>query len=484
MKQLLLIHGALGNSTEFDTIQAVLEKRYSVFVYDIPGHGTRSQELNSFTLDNLRNDLDEFIYQLGDVFIFGFSLGGYLALDAALRKTKNILGIVTLGTKLNWSPAIAEAEVNTLNVDFLTTKAASFYDYLEQLHGTHLNDLLTKTRTFIHSIGEQPLMNDKSTQQLTTPIRITRGGKDKMVTREESQKMAECSSNGLYFEIPSFIHPMGFLSPKLLANHIVLQIKSLEYKHLATQHGKLAYMKIGATTDPSKPLLLFLHEALGSIGQWKDFPSLLSEELGLPAIVLEMIGYGYSDDLQHERTARYLHEYAWEVLPSFLDQLDVKNKLILVGHSDGGTEALLYASRFSNRIAGIITLAAHIENELETKAGIPPAISAFEEGKLRGLEIFHGAKTENVFRRWADTWLSHPFSDWSIEKDLSQSPFPALIIQGYEDQYGTPNQVRKIVTTLGKNATPMFLNNCGHAPHLEQSKEVIQQIKLWYTQFN
>lgn len=484
MKQLVLIHGALGNATEFDTIRPILEKRFSVHVYDLPGHGKRVSELNSFTLDEVRNDLDQFIHQLGDVFIFGFSLGGYLALDAALRKNKNILGIVTLGTKLNWSPAIAAAEVNTLNVDFLKTKATSFYDYLVQLHGTHLNDLLAKTSAFIHSIGNQPLLNDNTTHHLTIPIRITHGGKDKMVTREESQKMAECSSNGLYFEIPSFIHPMGFLSPKLFANHVVHQLQSLEYERVATQHGKLAFVKIGATTDSSTPLLLFLHEALGSIGQWKDFPSLLSEELELPAIVLEMIGYGYSDDLQHERTVRYLHEYAWEVLPSFLDQLNVKNKLILVGHSDGGTEALLFASRFPNRIAGIITLAAHIENESETKAGIPPAISAYEEGKMTGLEIFHGAKTEDVFRRWSETWLSNQFSDWSIEKDLSEATFPALIIQGHEDQYGTPNQVRKIVTTLGKNATPMFLTNCGHAPHQEQTEAVIQHIKSWYTQFN
>lgn len=227
-------------------------------------------------------------------------------------------------------------------------------------------------------------------------------------------------------------------------------------------------------------ILLFLHEALGSIPQWKSFPQDLCDRLGLNGIVYERQGHGGSDPLVGTRTSRYLHDYAFEELPNFIENtIPKEKKIILVGHSDGGTIALLYASRFPDRIAQIVTMAAHVINEPETVAGIQPAIEAFEKGKLNGLKKYHGDKTTDLFYAWANTWKDGPFKNWDITSEIAAPELSGLFIQGEEDQYGTSKQLQLIKNNFEGESESHLIKNCGHHPHLEQPKVILDLIEDW-----
>lgn len=473
---LVLIHGALGTIQELEVVASLLSQEYEVHCYEIPGHGKRSEELNRFSLSKVASDLSGFLENLGPSYIFGFSLGGYLALHLAQQSEQNILGVITLGTKLEWNPSIAENETRALNIDFLRSKVPDFYTYLTKIHGDNLLPLLNATNTFMCELGNSPSIDHYSVRNLNIPVRIILGGKDKMVSKEESIKIATAIKNGHYFEIPHFIHPIGFLNNNHLAKAIKIQLRSLQYQFLELKDKTIAYQTIEKNR---KYRFIFLHEALGSIAQWKDFPEELCQKVDISGTILEMEGYGFSSAQEKERGADYLHRFALDDLPEIIKHLDYDEKLILVGHSDGGTNALLYSAHHPGKIAGIITMAAHILNEPETREGIPPAIKAYEDGKLQGLGLFHGEKTEKLFYDWANTWLSAEFKDWNITDDIENIKVPGLIIQGTNDQYGTDDQVHRISACFKGNAQSFFIENCGHAPHLEKQEEVIHAITKW-----
>lgn len=477
MENLILIHGALGSAQEFKSISSLLSKSFNVSLYEIPHHGKRSDSDISLSIEELTQDLERYISKKGRCYIYGFCLGGYLALCLAQKGNKDIKGIITQGTNLYWSPEIAKKEVCTLNIDFLKEKANPFYEYLIDLHGAYLPQLLEKTVDFMLALGYSPSISKNSVKSINCPVRMIRGGKDKMVSKEETVSICKSMGNGYYFEIPSFIHPLEFLNPKHVVRTIKVQIESFEYKWVNTVYGDIAYKVIG-TIDNQKPVLLFLHEAIGSIAQWKGFPELIAKNLGLPAVVLEFPGYGFSSEYNKKRNSEYLHHFAWDILPSFLKAISLEQEIIIIGHSDGGTNALLYSTRFPQKVKGIVTMAAHVLNEDETKVGIQPAIDAYESGKMKGLEMYHGQKTKSLFYAWANTWLAEDFSNWNISMEIRNNMIPALIIQGKEDQYGTVKQVN-IICDLLENAEPFFISDCGHAPHLEQTKSVIEKIKTW-----
>jgi pimeloyl-ACP methyl ester carboxylesterase len=479
MRKLIVIHGALGAAKEFNTMIPLLNKHFEVIPYELPHHGTKKNNRLSFNIDALTKDLLEFLASQEKCIIYGFSLGGYVALCAAQLDAKNIEGIITQGTKLDWSPEIAEKEIKSLDVSILKDKLPTFYEYLVGLHGEYLPDLLNKTASFMKELGENPALSESTLNKIDIPVRFTRGGKDRMVTEEETLKVAQHISNHSYFEIPFLPHPFGFIKPKYIARIIEVQAKSIDYKWCETKYGRIAYKLLGSVQS-EKTCLLFLHDALGSIAQWNDFPSNLSAHLNLPGIMIEFPGYGFSDNDPQTRDHNYLHNFATKVLPAFIEKVCPKNNLIIVGHSDGGTNALLYAAKFPSNVKGIVTMAAHYINEKETRAGIETAIKAFEEGKLRGLELFHGNKTRHLFYNWARTWLAEDFKTWDISNDIRASKVPALVMQGYDDQYGTVEQVKGICSLL-KNSEPYFIENCGHSPHREQTGIVINKIKQWST---
>jgi pimeloyl-ACP methyl ester carboxylesterase len=186
------------------------------------------------------------------------------------------------------------------------------------------------------------------------------------------------------------------------------------------------------------------------------------------------------DRLRTPRTENYLHEYAFEELKAFIEEIfSPDQRIILVGHSDGGTIALLYASKIPGKIAGIITMAAHVINEPETIAGIKPAVDAYENGKLQKLNDFHGDKTEALFYAWANTWNLEAFKTWNICQDINGIQSPTLVLQGEKDQYGSTRQMELIKESITADCELKLIQKAAHIPHLENKGVVINTIQTW-----
>lgn len=247
--------------------------------------------------------------------------------------------------------------------------------------------------------------------------------------------------------------------------------------HLGSKEINIQWINSSLLND-SKPVLVFLHEALGSIIQWKSFPADLCNSLNLPGIVIERSGHGKSSYLTEERDSFYLHHYATETLDVLREVLNPDQKYIFIGHSDGGSIALILASRNLKNLQALVTMAAHTFVEDETLAGIHPAIEAFEAGKLDGLYRIHGEKTKDLFYAWANTWLNPGFKNWDIRNEIQSFPQPVLALQGKNDQYGTEEQINSIVLNKA-NRKGMMIPNCGHHPHLEKKELVIREIENW-----
>ena len=229
-------------------------------------------------------------------------------------------------------------------------------------------------------------------------------------------------------------------------------------------------------TKKSPATLVFLHEGLGSIGQWRDFPACLSIMTGLPALVYERWGYGSSDALNIPRTVLYLHDEALISLPQVLEQVNI-NDAILIGHSDGGSIALIFSAIHGNKVRGIITEAAHVFVEDVTIAGIRQAAELYETTDLKyRLHKFHKNNTDSMFRAWADTWLAPWFRNWNIEEYLSRITCPLLIIQGEDDEYGTRAQVESIISQAGGPAEGFIVSDCGHVPHHQARESVLNEM--------
>jgi pimeloyl-ACP methyl ester carboxylesterase len=226
----------------------------------------------------------------------------------------------------------------------------------------------------------------------------------------------------------------------------------------------------------SKTIIVFLHEGLGCIEMWKNYPQKLCTFLNIKGLIYDRAGYGKSNGDLTKRQANYLHLAADE-LHQLLTSLQLLNhKIILYGHSDGGSIALIYASKYPQNINSIITEAAHIFVEKETIAGIKPAIKAFKTGKLDGLKKYHGSNYKNVFNAWANIWNHPSFKNWNIEKEITNIICPQLIIQGKNDQYGTLKQVENIAQHTKGQTITFIPENCGHSPYKEIEKDVFDKV--------
>ncbi|MDK9708921.1 MAG: alpha/beta hydrolase [Desulforhopalus sp.] len=233
--------------------------------------------------------------------------------------------------------------------------------------------------------------------------------------------------------------------------------------------------------ERDKPYLIFLHDALGCSAMWKDFPRLLCEKTGCPGLVYDRLGHGKSSPLSGSRTIHYLHQCALVELPAIITLLIPATRYFLVGHSDGGSIALIHASGKPVYLKGIITEAAHVFVEQETLAGIETATDAFYAGKLHRLSGHHGEKTADLFRAWSETWRNENFRSWNIEYLLPSIACPALILQGSEDRYGTIAQVESIASKA-LAAEKVMIAASGHVPHHEKTDLVLRLMSSFLRQ--
>lgn len=224
------------------------------------------------------------------------------------------------------------------------------------------------------------------------------------------------------------------------------------------------------------PTLVFLHEGLGSITQWRHFPLALARATGLPALLYDRAGYGQSQSPARPMGPSYLETEAWERLPEVLAACGVEAP-ILVGHSDGATIALLYACRFPDAPLAVIAEAAHPFIEAQTIQGIWRTLHAYETTPLRDrLRGHHGARVDDLFRAWSGVWLSPGFRDWSMVHLLAAIQCPVLAIQGENDEYGSPDQVRSILQGVSGPAEGLLLPDCGHVPHVQAREPVLARM--------
>ncbi len=224
--------------------------------------------------------------------------------------------------------------------------------------------------------------------------------------------------------------------------------------------------------------LVFLHEGLGCVAMWRDFPAELAAATGCGALVYSRLGYGRSDACSLPRPVSFMHAEGLNGLPELLETAGIKD-CILIGHSDGGSIGIIYAGGTpALPLRGMITEAAHVYCEAISIRSIREARERYVKGGLRkNLEKYHGPNTDCAFWGWNGAWLHSDFKRWNLEEYLPNIHVPWLAIQGEDDPYGTPAQVEAIVKQTGGETKALMLSNCGHAPHINQSEATFQAMK-------
>ena len=228
-------------------------------------------------------------------------------------------------------------------------------------------------------------------------------------------------------------------------------------------------------SDPDKPTLVFLHEGLGSIRQWRDFPLRVANATGCPALVYSRYGYGHSDVLvEPRRSVRFMHEEALEALPAVLSEMGIRAP-ILVGHSDGASIALIYAGA-GNPVRALALMAPHVFVEEICIRSIEQAKRDFETTDLpQRLGRYH-RDPRRSFYLWNDVWLDPEFLDWNIEEYLPGVACPVLAIQGRDDRYGTMAQLRTIALKVKGPCELVELDRCGHSPFRDQPEATLEAV--------
>ena len=240
--------------------------------------------------------------------------------------------------------------------------------------------------------------------------------------------------------------------------------------------ARLEYERIEGT-DPSTPTIVMLHEGLGSVALWRDFPLQLASATGAPVLVYSRRGYGRSEPLRTPRVPEYMHHEGLKVLPELLDRLGI-DRPILLGHSDGASIALIHAGGSGREVAGIIAMAPHVFVEELSISSIAAARQANGDTLLRERLARYHDDVDGAFWGWNDVWLSPAFRYWNIEHCLPKISCPVLAIQGLEDEYGTLEQIRRISSAV-VHSDVLQLPNCRHSPHRDQPAAVSECITAW-----
>jgi pimeloyl-ACP methyl ester carboxylesterase len=236
-----------------------------------------------------------------------------------------------------------------------------------------------------------------------------------------------------------------------------------KFFYIDTSAGKLRVFQ--KHIFENKPTIVFLHDSLGCIELWRDYPEKLCNQVKCNLLIYDRQGYGKSSGFSNPvRGIGYMETEA-DILKEILTSLNI-NDIILSGHSDGGSIALIYSAKYPYGVVGIITEGAHIFVENETITGIKAALEIYKTTDLKlKLEKYHTDNTEAMFRAWTDTWLSEEFRNWNIKNFLPQINCPVLAIQGENDEYGTYKQVEGISAQVSGKVTEFIAPKAKHSPH-------------------
>ncbi|MCZ6473861.1 MAG: alpha/beta hydrolase [SAR324 cluster bacterium] len=224
---------------------------------------------------------------------------------------------------------------------------------------------------------------------------------------------------------------------------------------------------------PGRDTLIFLHDGLGASGSWKDIPRTLGHMLGANALVYDRWGYGRS-----EPRGSFPFGFMEGEVPALLELLDGLDlpRVHLVGHSDGGSIALLFAAQYPERLSSLVTEAAHVFVEPRTRAGIQALVDAQAAGRTPSwLKNLHGARADAVLRAWSKGWLSARHKQWNIEQGLGAIQLPTLVIQGMQDEFGSKAQVAAIVDRVA-GCRSWLVKSCGHTPHTQAASRFTERV--------
>jgi len=239
---------------------------------------------------------------------------------------------------------------------------------------------------------------------------------------------------------------------------------------------RLEYQRLTPFADAG-PTLVFLHEGLGCVALWKEFPRQIAKATGCPVLSYSRAGYGGSDACALPRPLSFMHDEAQQVLPKILAAADIR-QAVLIGHSDGASIALIHAGSVTDqRLRGLILMAPHVFVEKLTLSSIRQAKTDFETTDLRRkLARYHGDNIDCAFWGWNQAWLDAKFVDWNLEEYLPKIEIPVLLIQGEADNYGTLHQLQSINYGLANQPEQVVLPDCGHSPFRDRPAETLQAI--------
>ena len=221
--------------------------------------------------------------------------------------------------------------------------------------------------------------------------------------------------------------------------------------------------------------LVFLHEGLGSVSLWKDFPERVAAATGHAALIYSRAGYGASSPAALPRQPDYMHVEAQDVLPALLDRLGIDDP-VLIGHSDGASIALLHAGSGMRPVRAVAALSPHVFVEELSIASIAEARREYQTTDLGRRLARHHDDADAAFRGWNDIWLAPAFRDWNIEDCLPRVRCPLLLIQGRDDEYGTMAQLDAIERRAAGRVNRVELDDCRHSPHRDQPEATLAAI--------
>ncbi len=222
MKQkLLLLHGALGSAEQLFPLRDILEPHFDIMVYTFNHHGKKAVHQQAFTIETLARELSDFLREqiTEPIPVFGYSMGGYVALWIAAKEPELFSKVITLGTKVNWNPATAEHETKFLQPQKIEEKVPSFAAYLLQLHGSNWKQLVESTATMMHTLAQQHLTHN-DLKQISQPVLMCLGDGDNMVTKEETQNATLSLPNGKFHLLENTVHPIEKVNHHLISQTI------------------------------------------------------------------------------------------------------------------------------------------------------------------------------------------------------------------------------------------------------------------------